>query len=57
MAVTEWLATASVLVANVAVPALKVPLPNTVAPSWNVTVPVGDPPDPLTVAVKVTAVP
>ena len=36
---------------------LKVPVPNTVAPSLNVTVPVAGPPDTVTVAVKVTDVP
>ena len=42
-------------VENVATPpALRVPVPIVVAPSRKVTVPVGVPPGPVTVAVKVT---
>ena|SRR5579872_4354347 len=41
----------------VAAPLLNVPVPSVVVPSWNVTVPVGVPPDPVTFPVKVTAVP
>jgi hypothetical protein len=49
-----WLPRLSALVENVAVPAASVPVPSVVLPSLKVTVPVGDdPPDPLTVAVKV----
>src|SRR5258708_4812485 len=52
----EWLPTASEGVVNVATPLpLSVPLPSAVAPSLNVTVPVGL--APVTVAVKVTACP
>jgi hypothetical protein len=52
----EWLPTLSEDVVNVACPApLSVPVPSVVAPSLNVTVPVGF--DPVTVAVKVTACP
>ena len=35
----------------------KVPVPRMLVPSWKTTVPVGVPPLPLTVAVKVTALP
>jgi hypothetical protein len=49
----ECVPTLSVEVVNVACPdPLSVPLPSVVAPSLNVTVPVGF--DPVTVAVKVT---
>jgi hypothetical protein len=44
-------------VVKVATPPDKLPLPSTVAPSLNVTDPVGVPPPPVTVAVKVTAWP
>lgn len=53
----EWLATAKPDVVRVATPPpLSVPVPSVVAPSLNVTVPVGvDVPDPgVTVAVNVT---
>ena len=56
-AVIECVATASALVVNVAAPPDSVPVPSSVAPSWNVTVPVGVPPpagEEATVAVKVT---
>ena len=44
--------------ARVATPlAFKAPVPSVVAPDRNVTVPVGMPPVPVTVAVKVTGVP
>jgi hypothetical protein len=55
VAVTEWDPTVRLEVDRVATPPLRVPLPNEVAPSMNVTVPV--PPDGETVAVKVTAWP
>ena len=45
------------MVVNVATPPDNVPVPRVVAPSRNVTVPVGVPPDPVTVAVKVTDCP
>jgi hypothetical protein len=48
-----WTPTDSVLVANVATPPLKVPVPIVVLPSLNVTEPVGVP-VPVTVAVNVT---
>ncbi len=52
---TGWLPTARLEVAKVATPlALSVPVPSVVAPSLKVTVPVGVPPAPVTVAVKVT---
>ena len=45
-------------VANVATPELlSVPVPRVVAPSLKVTLPVGVPPGPVTVAVKVTTSP
>lgn len=51
----EWLPTTSAAVEMVAVPvASSVPLPMDVAPSRKVTVPVGVPPVPVTVAVNVT---
>jgi len=57
-AVIECEATESAAVANVATPdPLSVPVPSVVAPSLNVTVPVGVPPLPVTVAVKVTDCP
>ena len=46
---------ASVLVAKVAVPELRVPVPQSVAPAENATLPVGE--VPVTVAVKVNGVP
>ena len=39
---------------NVALPLLSVPVPSVVEPFLKVTVPVGVPPDDVTVAVKVT---
>ena len=42
---------------KVAKPAFKVTVPNSVVPSWNVTVPVAGAPATLTVAVKATAIP
>jgi hypothetical protein len=53
-AVIECVPAVSVDVANVATPELRVPDPRVVAPSRNVTVPVGVPPVPVTVAVNVT---
>ena len=54
----EWLPTANAEVVNVAFPRLSLPVPSTVAPSLNVTVPVGVPEVAgFTVAVKVTAWP
>lgn len=50
----EWLATDKVEIANVALPLLSVPVPSVVELSLKVTVPVGVPPDDVTVAVKVT---
>ena len=53
-----WLPTVSELVAKVATPEpLRVPLPMVVAPSLKVTVPLGVPLPPVTVAVKVTDCP
>ena len=52
-----WPPTASVLVANVATPPDKVAVPITVPASLKVTVPVGVPPVPVTVAVNVTGCP
>lgn len=49
--------TGSVEVVNVATPLLSEAVPNVVAPFLNVTVPVGTPPEEVTVAVKVTAWP
>ena len=49
-----WLPTASVEVVKFATPLLSVPLPIVLLPSMKVTVPVGVPPVPETVAVKVT---
>ena len=56
-AVMEWLPRLSVLMANVAVPADRVPVPSVVAPSLKVTVPVGVTTKPVTVAVNVTGCP
>jgi hypothetical protein len=59
-AVIEWDPTDKVDVENVAWPPLSVPVPSVVAPSLNVTVPVGVPlpePDAATVAVNVTDCP
>jgi hypothetical protein len=59
-AVIEWLAAASELVVNVAVPPDRVLVPSVVLPSLNVTVPVGLPApgaETATVAVKVTLCP
>jgi hypothetical protein len=56
-AVIECEAMDNVEVVNVATPLLSVPVPSVVTPSRNVTVPVGVPPAPLTVAVKVTDCP
>jgi hypothetical protein len=56
-AVIEWEPRASVDVENDAAPPLSVPVPSVVAPSRNVTVPVGIPPVPVTVAVNVTGWP
>jgi len=53
-AVIECVPAVSVDVANVATPELRVPDPRVVAPSRNVTVPVGVPPVTVTVAVNVT---
>src|SRR6266478_1658566 len=56
-AVIEWVAAESVEVVNVALPELSVPLPSEVAPSRNVTVPLGVPVPGATTAtipVKVT---
>ena len=50
----EWEPKARADVENVATPPLSVPVPSVVAPSRNVTMPVGVPPVPVTVAVKVT---
>ncbi len=51
----ESVPTARVVVLNVATPELlSVPVPSVVDPSMKVTVPVGVPDDPVTVAVKVT---
>src|SRR5205807_3291232 len=47
----------SAAVANVAWPELSVPVPSVVVPSLKVTVPVGVPPLPVTVAVNVTGWP
>jgi hypothetical protein len=47
----------SVAVENVALPELMVPVPSVARPSLNVTVPVGVPPLPLTVAVNVMLCP
>jgi hypothetical protein len=56
--VIEWLPTANVEVVKVAFPRLSLSVPSTVAPSLNVTVPVGVPEVAgFTVAVKVTAWP
>jgi len=54
VAVIESLPTGRLEVAKLAVPPLSVPLPSTVLPFLNVTVPVGVPLAALTVAVKVT---
>ena len=48
-----WLPRLSALVENVAMPAESIPVPSVAPPSLKVTVPVGNPSDPLTVAVKV----
>ena len=59
-AVMLWLPVASALVAYVAVPEVRVPVPSLVAPSRKLTVPVGAallPVPPATVAVKVTLAP
>jgi hypothetical protein len=54
----EWVPLARSEVVNVAFALLSVPIPSTVAPSLNVTAPVGVPEVAgLTVAVKVTALP
>src|SRR5579864_6549172 len=50
-----WLPAVSVDVVNVATPAANATAPSGVLPSLNVTVPVGGPPDPVTVVVKVMA--
>ena len=42
-------------VVKVATPAFNAPVPKTVAPSLNVTVPVGTPVDAVTIALNVTA--
>jgi hypothetical protein len=56
--VIGWLVVLKVAVARVAWPAASVPVPRLVAPSMNVTVPVGLlGPLPVTVAVKVTVCP
>ena len=51
-----WVPTLSAEVVKVATPPTRVPVPIVVAPSRNVTVPVGVPPPLVTVAVKVTGV-
>ena len=54
----EWLPTERAAVENVATPEpLRVPVPRVAAPSLKVTVPVGVPPVPVTVAVKLTDCP
>jgi len=53
----EWLPTARAEVVKVAVPADSVPVPSTLAPSRKLTLPVGVPPVPMTVAVNVTDCP
>jgi len=58
--VSEWLPTTNVDVASDALPLLRFTTPNVVAPSMNVTVPVGTPvpgATGLTVAVSVTVCP
>ena len=56
-AVTGWLPSVSPLVVTPACPFTRVPVPSSVAPSAKVTVPVGVPIPPETVAVKLTALP
>jgi hypothetical protein len=59
-AVVEWLPAERVVVAKLAVPSLRAPIPNVVVPSLKVTVPAGMPEPPVpevTVAVNVTDCP
>ena len=56
-ALSEWLPEVRAEVVKVAVPADSVPVPITVAPSRKLMFPVGVPPEPVTVEVKVTDCP